>query len=150
MDSDKDVLVCIHHYQSNFQTPAVAVVASALSEWQARTRMSWEGLKFQVIMNLSLPRTSVKHCNWGITGWNRRCAGLNMNPTALEQVLWTTGKMVPVWRLTGEAALFCDHTQHVLPTRYINSEFDHWTLCGMPGVFCCSQRKWIVYHLKKQ
>lgn len=67
MDSNKDVLVCVRHYQSNFQTPAVAVVASALTEWQARTRMSWEGLKLQVVMNLSLPRTSVKRCDWGIT-----------------------------------------------------------------------------------
>lgn len=82
------------------------------------------------------------------TDWSRRFAGLNMNPTALGQVLWTAGKMVSAWEVNWRSFCFCDHTHLVLHTRCSKSDFHHLTLCSMPEVFCCIQRKWILFHLK--
>lgn len=53
------------------------------------------------------------------TDWNRRCAGLNMNPTALGQVLWTTGKMVSVWEVAWRSFSFLwSHTSCIAYQMY--------------------------------
>lgn len=114
------MLVYVHHCQANLQTPTVAAVASAMIDWQLRTRMSQKGATSYNVSEFTKSKTlrmrkQTSQFRRAKRHWSKResmATPRHFGRLYEKQVKWwQCGKS------SWEASLLCDHTHFVFHTK---------------------------------